>query len=639
MLLKYGYLEINTTKIVSIINNSTKIINNTNSIFLYVNYNYKTYTEIYNYSIIFKKYTEYIYPLFFEEYDLKIKNNLTRKLNSELGSVIMNKVMEYNIDPFNKGEEIFNNICKNFTIKEIDIPIKERKQLIYLGNKEKEIICNDINCNIESFDLKNLTGVCNCKILNNFTYLFIKENNQVTYINNREYNNFINSKSTINSFAIFGCGNEAFILDNIKINPGFYISLIFLVIQFGLYLYFILMYLKNKKDKNIIKLSPPKIEKFNIDEDYEEEEKENEESEKKNSFKNENNQNIQELKENIQVKNDQNQNNRIILFNKIASENKIDINNSKNLNIDNNKDMRTVENEVNNGINSYLQKEEEFKNKIKLNPIKFSKNRRSIRNIPPNQKNIDTKENFIEPTNNQYTEEDKGIQQNIKIIDENDEKKEKQISFWECYWKILSLKQPIINLFSPIKCLKITDTNIPLLVKLMKNIFIISLNIFFNVLHLDQQYFRNKYIYFNNKYNIVNEYLNQNIPLNERLSYGFKNAYISGSISFLICFIIQCIINYLFFNEHIYFGKYNTHIKVFNIRNNINKYKNLSEKEYKKYLLIFGIGFIIMIIIFYSVITFNEVYRGGYSDLLAASIWTFIFLQIIPFIFCLVLLY
>ena len=46
-----------------------------------------------------------------------------------------------------------------------------------------------------------------------------------------------------------------------------------------------------------------------------------------------------------------------------------------------------------------------------------------------------------------------------------------------------------------------------------------------------------------------------------------------------------------------------------------------------------------MIVIFYSVITFNEVYRGGYIDLLAASIWTFIFLQTIPFIFCFVLLY
>ena len=118
----------------------------------------------------------------------------------------------------------------------------------------------------------------------------------------------------------------------------------------------------------------------------------------------------------------------------------------------------------------------------------------------------------------------------------------------------------------------------------MKNIFIISLNIFFNVLHLDQKYFKNKYIYFNNKYNIVHEYLDQNIPLNERLSYGFKNAYISGLISFLICFIIQSIINYFFFNEYLYPLKYNIHINTINFRNNIYKDKNITEKNYKKYI-------------------------------------------------------
>ena len=121
---------------------------------------------------------------------------------------------------------------------------------------------------------------------------------------------------------------------------------------------------------------------------------------KKNSSKKEKGQNIQELKEDIQIKNEQNRNNSIILFNKISFENRIDINNSKNLSIDNNKDMRIVEKNVFNGINSYLQRKEEFRNKIKLKPIKFRKNRRSIRNIPPIQKNIDTKENFIEPKNN-----------------------------------------------------------------------------------------------------------------------------------------------------------------------------------------------------------------------------------------------
>ena len=63
-----------------------------------------------------------------------------------------------------------------------------------------------------------------------------------------------NSKSTTNSFAIFACGKEAFILDNIKINPGFYISIIFLIIQLGLYLFFILVHLKKNQLKKFRKI-------------------------------------------------------------------------------------------------------------------------------------------------------------------------------------------------------------------------------------------------------------------------------------------------------------------------------------------------------------------------------------------------
>ena len=161
----------------------------------------------------------------------------------------------------------------------------------------------------------------------------------------------------------------------------------------------------------------------------------------------------------------------------------------------------------------------------------------------------------------------------------------------------------------------------------MKIIFILSLNIFFNILHLEQKYFRRKYEYFNKKYNLRNIYLNKAISLNERLSFGFKNTIIPGLISFYICFIIQGIINYFFFEKD---------LEKFNKNNNTS---HISEKEIKQYTIFFGVGFIIMIIIFYSVVTFNEVYRGGFSDLLAATIWTFIFLQISPFIFCLVLLY
>ena len=68
--------------------------------------------------------------------------------------------------------------------------------------------------------------------------------------------------------------------------------------------------------------------------------------------------------------------------------------------------------------------------------------------------------------------------------------------------------------------------------------------------------------------------------------------------------------------------------------NEQNIVNNIIEKYSKLYLIFFSIGFIIMIIIFYSIIAFNQVYRGGYSDFIAGTFWTFIFLQIIPFILC-----
>ena len=133
-------------------------------------------------------------------------------------------------------------------------------------------------------------------------------------------------------------------------------------------------------------------------------------------------------------------------------------------------------------------------------------------------KNNSTKESFIEPTVNQNTEKEENPKQ------ENEVKKETIIKFslfWEFYWEFLSLKQPIINLFAPLNYLKIIDSNISTLVKLMKIMLLLTLNIFFNIFHLDQTYFRKKYEYFNNKYNIRYMFLNKKINLNERLSYGF----------------------------------------------------------------------------------------------------------------------
>ena len=660
LLLKYDYFEINSDNIVNKI--KYNINNLKDYVIIYINYKYKNYFEIYdlyeNKSINIRRNCNDC----FEKNNLKITNNFTEEINSILGKVITNKIIENNINIFNTSSPIFNNICENFTIEEIDIPIKERRQILFLGNNEKEIICNDINCDVQSFFLSNLTGICNCQIFDDLNNLFLENQQNANNITEEEYKLFINSNSIINSFLIFKCGKEAFNGNNIKNNIGFYISCIFIIIQIILFCFHLSSYLKSKNNINL-KLNPPKIKKFEIDDDLKEE-KEEEEKDKKLKLKNNNK--ISEKKNNINIgeKNINTNENMIKDEKNIIN---ININSVETMNTKSNliseikiDNMNQIEKDI---IHIKLKENKDELNLKNNNNILFSNEENIFKNKENNilnnnnQINLTRNTKFLKPINKNLNSSKESLiisktnninNKNYKaqIKEQNNINKDtpkKQISFFICYWQFLSLKQPIINLLSPIKCLKIEESNIPILVKLMRILFYLSLNIFFIILHLEQKYFRNKYEYFNKKYNIRYEFLNKKISLNERFSYGFIHSIQSSLISFFICFIIQSVLNYFFFNIKKILNLMLTKSKKRSIKNKKNNkseineqniVNNIIEKYSKLYLIFFSIGFIIMIIIFYSIIAFNQVYRGGYSDFIAGTFWTFIFLQIIPFILC-----
>ena len=77
-------------------------------------------------------------------------------------------------------------------------------------------------------------------------------------------------------------------------------------------------------------------------------------------------------------------------------------------------------------------------------------------------------------------------------------------------------------------------------------------------------------------------------------------------------------------------------------KKNVNEHEKIKEiiiimkKERKKYVIFFSVGFAVIILVGYLMINFNEVYRGGILDLVSGAFWTFIFLQIVPFIYCLI---
>ena len=131
LLLEYGYFEINTNEILSKLKNNYTDAFNNNYIFEFINYKYKNYLEIHDISGKNISKIESIFPHCLKRNNLKIINNITREINSVLGIVIAKKMIENKINPFDKDDNIFNNICNNFTIETIDIPIKERKQIIF----------------------------------------------------------------------------------------------------------------------------------------------------------------------------------------------------------------------------------------------------------------------------------------------------------------------------------------------------------------------------------------------------------------------------------------------------------------------------------------------------------------------------
>jgi hypothetical protein len=210
--------------------------------YVFVNYGKnKNYIEIYNSReklIILKQ----ICPECLEN-DFLIKNNLTNTIVNQFGKEITNNIIINDINVFNESDPTFSNFCSNFTIENIDIPLKERRDMLYLGNQSKEIICLESTCEIKNINISELSGTCQCGIKSELTRLLEeKENTKKTF-----------DKKGINNFPIFTCFEEGF-KHNLSQNVGFYLGIIFIVIQI---LLFVLYIISSEPKKKKIPANPP----------------------------------------------------------------------------------------------------------------------------------------------------------------------------------------------------------------------------------------------------------------------------------------------------------------------------------------------------------------------------------------------
>ena len=108
-----------------------------------------------------------------------------------------------------------------------------------------------------------------------------------------------------------------------------------------------------------------------------------------------------------------------------------------------------------------------------------------------------------------------------------------------------------------------------------------------------------------------------------------NNSFPRVLLGFIICVIIQELIEYIFFCERKKI--YNTFfLKGFDNINN--KANNMIKKIKIKYYVFIFINFIMMVMFFIYITNYCGVYVGGIFDFIGAGIWTFILLQIFPFI-------
>ena len=567
--------------------------------------------------------------------DYILRNNISNVIYNSFGKEIINNIVINNINVFNETDSIFVDFCSNFTIQKFDIPLKERRDILYLGNQANELVCLDTTCEISNISIIEFIGSCNCTIQSELSLILQEtENKKINF-----------DKKGNNNFPVFTCYKNGFNKKYLKSNVGFFIGIILIVIQIILFVLYIISIRPSKKLK--IPGNPPNSSSNSKKKDV---------SdllflENFDEIMKENGKKIIDDKENIEM----DYQDRDDLSEELVSQDDEELENKKTLDFllttespltqrgkRHNSKIKDLIKEKNIGLETYSvrilsgknRRNEKllFKNSENDSSIKYSRNKKR-QTYSKNSGEINSKSSF---------ESNDGL--NVKQIQKknfssriynslNDAKKFNKTSFFDFYFFILGLRQPIINLFVNNKCLCLGDDYVPFYIKIIRFIFIISLIIFMNTLHLNHKYFYGKFEYFDNKYDLKNIYLDKGVPSSEIFSYALKHTAIFGFISFIICYLVQEILNRFLINNRKELDDI--------INSTIGKVKDekireILQKPRRKYIIIISVNFAFMIIFYYFITNFFGVYRGGIIDYLASSLITFIFIQGFPFILCLV---
>ena len=199
------------------------------------------------------------------------------------------------------------------------------------------------------------------------------------------------------------------------------------------------------------------------------------------------------------------------------------------------------------------------------------------------------------------------------------------------YWLFLSIKQHIINYFSEIKYCKITESYIPLTLRLIRSLFLFILSIILSILWLDQKYFEEKWNHFNEQYSLLSSQDEKvEIPLSERISYALSHTITSVIVDLIILIFADFIVGIVFF-------KIREEVEKLLEKSKLSKIQDFVLKTRKYNNIFYALNFILVVIFFLSLAGFGVTYPGGVVDCMTSGIFAIFILEIVPFIWALIL--
>ena len=464
-------------------------------------------------------------------------------------------------------------------------------KLLYLHDYSSQIACTGIDCKILEINVEESISICQCRIGNTFEEI----KSPIIEFKNYQDANSDDKISITDTFGIIKCMKSGFNSKNIFANGGFFMTAIAIVAEVVFYIWYCIYFKVINLGKSKVS-NPPKIKNrlFLINEWQQN---------KANKIVIEQGDDEQKL---IQSRDEEEDGNLL-------------------------EEDLTFSNNLNNSSFS-IDTELAIFNSNNLRKKNKDKKGRKVLVLLPEKRN--KKKHKLDD------EELKNISENDYLTVEQAKLHDKR-SFCQIYWAVLSIKQHIINFFSDINCCKITESYVPLPIKLIRSVFMIILAFLVNILFLTQNYFLKKYKYFNQNYKILankndefivtpEEINEENIPTGKLISYSISNGFLYAVIDFAILLIAQFLLGIIFLALR------NKVLEIVHKRD-VNKTEDLVSKTRIKYIIFFILTLCLLVVFLLTFVGFGGAYGGGFIDYLIPGIIALLFLEIFPFLWSLII--